>query len=236
VSAGRLGSWRSWRWFLLWVSCLLALWLAAWILHEAVFVPRGWAVASWSAGLYWTVAKLAVWIAPAVWILRRAGEGIGAATGLGTTRGLGWGLLLALAWLGVQVVSSKIRGAWPSPARSIASYAALNAYVISPLFEEFVFRGFALRTLRRRGVGFWPAALATAAAFSLIHVPGWVFMHGAGAVALAPLASVLLFGVVAAAVSWRIPSLWACSAVHLANNAWSEGLIVALTRSLPVLG
>lgn len=34
-----------------------------------------------------------------------------------------------------------------------------------------------------------------------------------------------------AAVGWRLPSLWACIAVHFANNAWNGGLISALTRS-----
>src|SRR4051812_24763040 len=72
-----------WRWFVLWTSCLLALWMAVWIVHEAVFVPRGWCLASWSAGVYWTVAKLAVWICPTIWLLRRSHETLGAATGLG---------------------------------------------------------------------------------------------------------------------------------------------------------
>jgi hypothetical protein len=37
---------------------------------------------------------------------------------------------------------------------------------------------------------------------------------------------------VLATVSWRIPSLWACSALHLVNNAWSGGLISDLARSI----
>ena len=35
---------------------------------------------------------------------------------------------------------------------------------------------------------------------------------------------------VLAAISWRIPSLWACVAFHLVNNAWSEGLVLVLLR------
>jgi membrane protease YdiL (CAAX protease family) len=199
--------------------------------HEAVFVPRGWFVGSWSAGLYWTIAKLAVWIGPTIWLLRRAGENLGAATGLGTARGLPRGLLIAFAWLGVQAVWSKVRGAWPPP-ESIGGYGAANAYVIAPVFEEMVFRGFALRRLRAHGASFWPAALATSIAFGLLHVPGWLFMKGVSATTLSLIAPVLLIGVVLAAVSWRLPSLWACIAVHLANNAWNGGLISTLTRSL----
>jgi len=161
----------------LWTACSVALWTVAWIVHETVLVPRGWCVGSWSAGLYWTAAKIAVWIGPAIWLLRRAGENPVAATGLGTAQGLSRGLLIALAWLGIQALWSKVRGVWPPP-ESIGGYGAANAYVIAPVFEEFVFRGFALRRLRARGASFWPAALATSVAFGLLHVPGWLFMKG----------------------------------------------------------
>jgi membrane protease YdiL (CAAX protease family) len=220
-----------WRGFVFWTSCSLALWTVAWIVHEAVFVPRGWCVASGSAGLYWTVAKLAVWISPTIFLLRRSRETLGAATGLGTARGLPQGVLIALAWLGVQALWSKVRGVWP-PQQSVGGYGAVNAYVIAPVFEELVFRGFALRRLRARGAGFWPAALATSIAFGLLHVPGWLFMKGVSATTLSLIGPVVFVGVVLAAVSWRVPSLWACIAVHLANNAWNGGLISALTRSL----
>jgi len=227
----RNGTRARWRWFALWISCSLALWTTAWIAHEEVFAPRGWCLGSWSAGLYWTVAKLAVWIGPPIWLLRRAGEDLGAATGLLTARGLPQGLLLALTWLGVQALWSKVRGVWP-PSASIGGYGAANAYVIAPVFEELVFRGFALRRLRARGASFWPAALATSVAFGLLHVPGWLFMKGMSATTLSLFAPVVSIGLVLAAVSWRLPSLWACIAVHLANNAWNGGLLSPLTRWL----
>jgi membrane protease YdiL (CAAX protease family) len=218
-----------WRWFVLWTAGCLALWTLAWVVHETRFVPRGWCLDSWGAGLYWTVAKLAVWIAPATWLLRRAGERPVAATGLATARGLPQGLLVALAWIAVQAVSSKVRGVWPPP-HSIGGYGAVNAYVVAPLFEEFVFRGFALRRLRARGAGFWPAALASSVAFGLLHVPGWLFMKGASAATLSLFPPVVFVGLVLAAVGWRWPSLWACVAVHLANNAWNGGLISFTAR------
>ena len=216
---------------MLWTACSVALWTVAWIVHETVLVPRGWCVGSWNAGLYWTAAKIAVWIGPAIWLLRRAGENPVAATGLGTAQGLSRGLLIALAWLGIQALWSKVRGVWPPP-ESIGGYGAANAYVIAPVFEEFVFRGFALRRLRARGASFWPAALATSVAFGLLHVPGWLFMKGVSTGTLSLIAPVVFIGVVLAAVSWRLRSLWACIAVHLANNAWNGGLISTLTRWL----
>ena len=216
---------------MLWTACSVALWTVAWIVHEAALVPRGWCVGSWSAGLYWTAAKVAVWLGPAIWLLRRAGKNPLAATGLGTAQGLPRGLLVALAWLGIQALWSKVRGVLPPP-ESIGGYGAANAYVIAPVFEEVVFRGFALRRLRARGVRFWPAALATSVAFGLLHVPGWLFMKGVSTGTLSLIAPVVFIGVVLAAVSWRLPSLWACIAVHFANNAWTGGLISTLMRSL----
>jgi len=89
-----------------------------------------------------------------------------------------------------------------------------------------------LRRLRARGASFWPAALATSVAFGLLHVPGWLFMKGLSTGTLSLIAPVVFIGVVLAAVSWRLRSLWACIAVHLANNAWNGGLISTLTRWL----
>jgi hypothetical protein len=43
---------------------------------------------------------------------------------------------------------------------------------------------------------------------------------------------VVSIGLVLAAVSWRLPPLWACIAVHLANNAWNGGLLSPFTRWL----
>ena len=57
-------------------------------------------------------------------------------------------------------------------------------------------------------------------------------MKGVSATTLSLIGPVAFVGVVLAAVSWRLPSLWACIAVHLANNAWNGGLISALMRSL----
>ena len=63
-----------------------------------------------------------------------------------------------------------------------------------------------------------------------LHVPGWLFTKGATPAVLGSFANVVFVGMVLAGVAWRIPSLWACVAVHFVNNAWSEGLVLALFR------
>ena len=53
---------------------------------------------------------------------------------------------------------------------SVASYVVIGIVVVllAPVIEELVFRGLLLRTLMRR-VSFWPAALASSAAFGVFH-------------------------------------------------------------------
>ena len=217
-----------WSWFLRWQLLMLALWVAAWMLYEGWFVPHGWLLGTWRSTSWWTIAKLAIWIAPPLWILRRAGEKLGEATGLATLRGVRRGLGLAAAWLAFQLIVSLLRDHWPGPFRW--SSGAWNAFLVAPLFEEIVFRGFALRRLRRQGIRFWPAAAATSVAFGLMHVPGWLFTKGATPAILGSFANVMFVGMLLAAIAWRTPSLWACVAFHFVNNAWSEGLVLALFR------
>lgn len=217
-----------WRWFVLWLSGLMSAWTGAWLLHDRWFAPHGWALGGWASTLWWTLAKLVIWIAPAVWMLRRDGQPLGAATGLSTARGLPLGLGLAAAWLAIQIAWSALRREWPQPPASVPG--AWNACLLAPLFEELVFRGVVLRKLRRRGVSFVPAALATTLAFGLLHVPGWLFMQGATIHTVTSLMNVLVVGAILAAISWRIPSLWACVLVHLVNNAWHSGVLLALAH------
>ena len=207
---------------------MLPLWVAAWMLYQGWFARHGWPLGTWRSAAWWTTAKLAIWIAPPIWILRRAGEGLGEATGLATLRGLPGGLALAVTWVAFQLVWSILRHVWPGPFRW--SPGAWNAFLIAPIFEETVFRGFALSRLRRQGIRFWAAAVATSIAFGLLHVPGWLFMKGATPALLGSFLNVVFVGMLLAAITWRIPSLWAAVAFHFANNAWSEGLVVSLFR------
>ena len=73
--------------------------------------------------------------------------------------------LLALKWTGTL-----------QSAREATDFGSLGVMVFplavlaAPLFEEFLFRGLIFGGLRR-SFGFWPAALASAAIFSIVHPP-----------------------------------------------------------------
>jgi membrane protease YdiL (CAAX protease family) len=213
------------RWFASWLAGLLVAWTATWSLYQYRFAAR-LPLGSWSSFWWWTAAKGIVWILPPLWILSREGQAPARATGLDTARGLGWGALLALPYLALQVGWSASRQHWPNAPRFAA--AAANACLVAPLFEELVFRGFVLRKLRRDGAQFWPAAAATTVAFALLHVPGWLFMNGATLSTLLSVLNVAMVGMVLAAVAWRLPSLWAPILIHAVHNAWDQGVILAL--------
>ena len=102
--------------------------------------------------------------------------------------------------------------------RDGSSYASLGlwmlplAVIAAPVFEEFIFRGLIFGGLRR-SFGVWPATLASAAVFAIVHP----------AFSLLP---VFVMGVCAALVYERTRSLLAPMLVHAVYNA---GVIGAQT-------
>jgi len=96
------------------------------------------------------------------------------------------------------------------------SYASLGLWVIplaviaAPVFEEFIFRGLIFGGLRR-SFGVWPATLASAAVFAILHP----------ALAIAP---VFVMGICAALVYERTRSLLAPMIVHAVYNACVVGV------------
>jgi len=78
------------------------------------------------------------------------------------------------------------------------------ALIAAPLFEEFIFRGLIFGGLRR-SFGVWPAALASAALFAIVHPPFSII-------------PVFILGVCAALVYERSRSLLAPMLVHATYN------------------
>lgn len=103
--------------------------------------------------------------------------------------------------------------------RSVAGGAlfVVIAVVFAPLFEEIFFRGFVHRGLRNSW-GWWPAALTSAAVFSLAHFQITVFVP------------IFVLGVGLAWVYERTGSLWTSIAMHAVFNglsvlAWALGAV-----------
>jgi hypothetical protein len=94
------------------------------------------------------------------------------------------------------------------------------AALVAPLYEEFFFRGWLQGALERVARA-WPALLATAAVFALVHgerfglLPRFALAVGAGYAA------------------WRTRSVWPAVALHSAYNASLFAGGAVLTRLLP---
>jgi membrane protease YdiL (CAAX protease family) len=105
-----------------------------------------------------------------------------------------------------------------------APLLVLAALVLAPFAEELVYRGVVFQGMRARA-GFWPAALVSAAAFTLPHLG-----DGGGAVADLVIAiGILPLGVLFAAAMERWGSLLVCATAHSAYNA--GGVVILLLTS-----
>jgi uncharacterized protein len=93
---------------------------------------------------------------------------------------------------------------------AIAKWALfwLVFFIVVALFEEFLFRGYALYTLAE-GIGFWPAAVLLAGVF------GWVHKHNSGEDWVG-VAGVVFVGLFWAFTLKRTGSLWFALGMHAA--------------------
>jgi membrane protease YdiL (CAAX protease family) len=125
---------------------------------------------------------------------------------LGLAAGLGAGAAGVLYLFGLDALDLL-----ESAMRASKSYGSLGlwtlplALIAAPLFEEFIFRGLIFGGLRR-SFGVWPATLASAALFAIVHP----------AFSIIP---VFVLGTCAALVYERSRSLLAPMIVHAAYNA-----------------
>ena len=96
----------------------------------------------------------------------------------------------------------------------------LLAVVVAPISEEFFFRGVLFRTVRDRH-GFWPAALASAIPFGLVH-----YVQAPAVDALVLQLTMVFTGIGLAWIYERRGSIVASMAAHMAFNV--VGLVVIL--------
>ena len=97
--------------------------------------------------------------------------------------------------------------------------------ILTPLAEEFLFRGYIYRALRNRQ-GVWPAAIATGVLFAATHV-GWL--------PLAVMVPVVLFGIGMCLLYHWTGSLYPGIALHALNNAVPLAVALHWTWQTPLL-
>jgi membrane protease YdiL (CAAX protease family) len=108
----------------------------------------------------------------------------------------------------------------PGLSHLAAGALVLLAAVIAPISEEFFFRGVLFRTVRDRH-GFWPAALASAIPFGLVH-----YVPSPAIDALVLQLTMVFTGIGLAWIYERRGTIVASMAAHMAFNV--VGLVVIL--------
>lgn len=195
-------------------------WTGAWRLHESTPIHQ------WSEGgklAYWTVAKVVIWISPILLTVRLAWR-FPVAAYLGLVRfraGVRTGLVVGAIFVGLSATLDVFMRSYAVPT---ANWGLLSAITVAPLFEELIFRGFALSVLADAGVRFWPANLVCAALFLGLHLPGWHFMGGLGPPRAIQGLSIVIIGLTAGYARRRAASTWASVTFHFVNNLYSAFL------------
>jgi membrane protease YdiL (CAAX protease family) len=127
---------------------IICVWTVAWMIKIHLDSVQTWFHTSKGGFIYWTLAKLIVWIFPAKWLIRISGRRLQQVFNLSNLRqsvlwGGGLGFLIALQGF----VPNYLQGRPLLPTQF--NFALGNVLVISPLFEEFLMRGAILGNLRQ---------------------------------------------------------------------------------------
>jgi len=196
----------------------LALWVAAWLLALAV----GWSEAT----AYWAVAKTVVWVLYPVRFWRAPLRDQLAFVGLRARdlpRGLAWGLAATAGWVGLTLAIAPVRGQHVAPAA--VTFDVLYVCLLTPVCEEWLFRGYLQPALTGLGYRFWLANGLTSLLFLAPHLVGWAFkgVLAANALSVYPL-TIFALSLVLGAVRQRSGSLVASILVHAGNNTVSTWL------------
>jgi|GEM_PF-2288312 len=210
-----------------WICSVLVLWSLAHALNRWLFMMDESTPAL--RFTWWTAAKLVTWLLPTWILLRRCGGASARWLGLATARGLGVASVWSVLWIAVQELGGWLQlPLFSRPPADLAWYSLAGSLVIAPIFEELMFRGALLRTMRAAGHSQSLCVIASAIAFAMLHVPGWIFRRGLDASIAAAFLSMCAFGVVAGLLAWRTPALWAPILFHSANNFWSSGALAGV--------
>ena len=154
---------------------LIAVWILAWMLKVYVVDPRvAWITTSVGSFTYWTIAKVFIWIVPALWLIRIARRSLREVFNVSNWRSwLAWGGGVGFLIAMTGFLESYFGGQPLLPTEfSIPLFSVL---AVAPTFEEFLIRGAVLGNLQQH-YPFWAANLASSLMFVLLHLPGWYFM------------------------------------------------------------
>lgn len=203
------------------VVVLYLAWAGAWMLVTMLGEYVGWPTTNDARTFYWIALKVILWILPAILIFRYSCIEIGEAIrGDGIRSILLWGVgagvligveLVIRKWLGQQSYSFSF------------SWTMVNVVLISPIVEEFVFRGAVLGSLLKQ-YRFGIANVIASLLFVGAHVPGWYFTGALIENLTRPSGgafSIFVLGLIFGFVVWKTRSVAGGMIAHGINNFFS---------------
>jgi CAAX protease family protein len=216
------------------LSLFLAAFFILWTVRATWFYTVYESIASpTSRAAYADLLKFILWVLPAAAFVRwLRGTSPVKYLGLSVVPNLrsGWLclavtviFLLAVTLFELTIGGKSFSGASLS---SLSPILALLQLVISPLFEEILFRGFVMKEL----MTLLPAYLAsvlTSLLFMGVHLPYWLSHGGLTQAVTANAVGVFLFSVVACWLFAKTASIWPPTLAHIANNLLSSTLVVS---------
>lgn len=204
------------------VVALYGAWIGAWILEEALVHQHSWLTTDAGQFAYWTFMKLALWVAPALTLIRLSGQRIRDVIAFGRWRSaLLWGGGVGLL-LGASALLPVLLRHQPLVIAPL-SWVLVNVVIVAPIVEEIAFRGAVLGGLSKR-YRFTVANTLTALFFLGAHLPGWYFQGQLWSLLVTPVGgafSIFVIGWLLGFVKYRSQSLLGSTLAHMLNNLFN---------------
>jgi membrane protease YdiL (CAAX protease family) len=203
------------------VATLYLAWIGAWLLLSLLSKQVGWPGTSDARVLYWTLMKVMLWIIPATYVLRYCGIRLREAfRGNGIRSILLWGVGAGVL-IGAEVIIRHWVG--QQPYTLTPGWPLVSTVLISPVVEEYVFRGAVLGALAQEYRFGW-ANLISSVLFLGAHLPGWYFAGTLVENLTQPIGgalSIFILGLIFGYVVFRSRSITAGIVAHALNNLFS---------------
>jgi uncharacterized protein len=204
--------------FLTYYIFVIPAWVSAWLLYEQINLESQSSLIKF---VYWTIAKLIIWILPIVvivrfWIRRPLVEYLSLHE---WKKGAKSGAVIGLVFIGLSFILDFFMRRFGLPQITIGFFSAV---FLAPVLEETVYRGYVLGSLEKSGYGFWLSNFVAALAFLGIHLPGWYFMGSSNITQPIVILSIILIGMIAGYAKRKSGSTWASIVVHFINNLYSS--------------
>ncbi len=197
------------------------LWIAAWVVHNQVVAPVLHLVAGSAADtVYWIIAKFLVWVVfPFLYVAQPLWKQV-ALIGLQLQylrRGLLFGAVASAVWLLLSALRFFLTG--QHFGLSMSAFIAFYTFILTPIFEEIMFRGYIQSSLIGLKTHFVLADVITTVLFLVPHCIGWSFQGVLAAnLSFGGIGVIAIISLMLGFVRYASKSLVGSTLLHMVNN------------------